>query len=191
MRRFTIITIRSIASLALAALALPFLWTLASGDYFMTVTGESMKPTYQVGDVLVVQRPVGDELTHVGQPVVVSAPGGSVDQYVHRVHELVDGGAILKGDGNEVQDPVPVTQEKVLGTPRYVLAGGIATLFHLSGLWAVRGIVGAVFLIALFIPTRSKRTRGDQGAAEQQEPADRVATCAAVSERELAVHGVK
>ena len=157
--RALILTLRTIASLALVALAVPFLWATVSGDYYMTVTGVSMKPTYQVGDVLVVQQPTGEELSRVGEPVIVSfTPGNREEQYVHRVHELVPEGAVLKGDGNEVVDPVPVTQDQVLGTPRWVLQGGLATLFRVSESWAARGLVGAVFLVALFVPSRG-RTR--------------------------------
>lgn len=158
--RITILTIRAAASLLLVALAAPFLWSAVTGDYFMTVTGGSMRPTYEVGDVLVVQGPVGDELRSTGAPVIVSpVPGDRSDQYVHRVVELVDEGAILKGDGNEINDPFLVTQEQVLGTPRLALQGTWATLFLLSGLWAVRLIVGAVFLIALFVPSRGRGAR--------------------------------
>ncbi len=158
--RITILFMRTIASFALAALAVPFLWSTVSGDYYMTVTGVSMRPTYELGDVLVVQQAQGDELQTVGAPVIVSfIPGERTDQYVHRVHEITPEGAILKGDGNEIVDPAPVTQEQVLGTPRIVLQGNVATLFRLSELWAVRLIVGAFFLIALFIPSRPRGRR--------------------------------
>lgn len=171
--RIPILILRTIASLALAALAIPFLWTAVSGDYYMTVTGVSMRPTYEVGDVLVVRAPAGDELAKVGSPVIVSfVPGERTDQYVHRVHELVEGGAILKGDGNELVDPIAVSQDQVLGTPRLVLQGTWATLFRSSELWAVRLLVGAVFLIVLFIPSRGKRAkREDVPADDHREPA--------------------
>ncbi|WP_217134933.1 S24 family peptidase [Leucobacter chinensis] len=165
--RSTIVILRTLSSLALVLLALPFLWATASGDYYMTVTGKSMKPTYEVGDVLVVQQAAGNELETVGQPVVVSfAAGDKSDQYVHRVHEITEDGAILKGDGNDTVDPLPVTQEQVLGTPRFVLAGELGTLFRLSELWAVRLIVGAVFLIALFVPSGGKKKRAEQQIEE-------------------------
>lgn len=172
--RITILLMRTIASLALAALAVPFLWSTVSGDYYMTVTGVSMRPTYEVGDVLVVQQPQGDELQAAGAPVIVSfVPGERTDQYVHRVHELTPEGAILKGDGNEIVDPAPVTQEQVLGTPRVVLQGDVATLFRLSELWGVRLIVGAFFLIALFIPSRPRARRGVEPEPEPEPEPER------------------
>ncbi|WP_396453174.1 S24 family peptidase [Leucobacter aridicollis] len=160
--RSIILTLRTLSSIALVALAVPFLWAAVSGDYYMTVTGVSMRPTYEVGDVLVVQAPAGDELATPGTPVVVSfAAGDTSDQYVHRVETVTEDGAILKGDGNDISDPLPVTQEQVLGTPRFALQGTWATLFRVSELWAVRLIVGAVFLIALFAPSRRRVRQAD------------------------------
>ncbi|GAA2832208.1 signal peptidase I [Leucobacter komagatae] len=165
--RSIILTLRTLSSIALVALAVPFLWATVSGDYYMTVTGVSMQPTYEVGDVLVVQAPKGDELQTPGKPVVVSfSAGDTSDQYVHRVETVTEDGAILKGDGNEVSDPLPVTQEQVLGTPRFALQGTWATLFRMSELWAVRLIVGAVFLIALFVPSKRKDRSATAGPAE-------------------------
>lgn len=173
--RSIILTLRTLSSIALVALAVPFLWATVSGDYYMTVTGVSMQPTYEVGDVLVVQAPKGDELRTPGQPVVVSfAAGDTSDQYIHRVETVTDAGAILKGDGNELSDPLPVTQEQVLGTPRLALQGSWATLFRVSELWAVRLIVGAVFLIALFVPSKRK-DRSVQTSSNAAPTADKQA----------------
>lgn len=186
--RSIILTLRTLSSIALVALAVPFLWATVSGDYYMTVTGVSMQPTYEVGDVLVVQAPKGDELQAPGKPVVVSfSAGDTSDQYVHRVETVTDDGAILKGDGNEVSDPLPVTQEQVLGTPRFALQGTWATLFRMSELWAVRLIVGAVFLIALFVPSKRKNRSAQAGPAEAAAvPADESIGDATAAEHSLA-----
>lgn len=146
--------------LMLLVFAFPFVWEKVTGDYFMTVTGGSMRPTYQVGDVLVVQPPTGKDLSRVGQPVVVAfTPGDRSTQYVHRVHELVRGGALLKGDGNEIVDPAPVTEEQVLGTPRLAIAGIGAAIFHITQSWVARGVVAVLLLAVLFLPAASRRTR--------------------------------
>lgn len=163
--------VRTLGALLLIALALPLAWRLVSGDYYMQVTGVSMSPTYRIGDVLVVQKPHGDELTHPGQIVVVAGPatgtGVESGQYVHRVHRVTDHGTWLKGDGNERMDPQPMTQDRVKGTPRLVLADWWGTLFSWTQSWAGRLGVGAVALTALLAPLR--RNEGDAG---HQEPAE-------------------
>jgi len=137
----------------LVAFATPFVWQVATGDSFMVVNGVSMEPTYVVGDVLVVQDPTGHDL-EVGQPVVVEfVPGDRATQYVHRVHETTPEGATLKGDNNEIADPVTVTEEHVVGTPRAVLSGTVATAYLVSQSWGARVLVGLVVLALAFAPT--------------------------------------
>lgn len=145
-----VIASRVIAVLALLFLVVPFAWEKITGDYFMTVTGVSMEPTYAVGDVLSVQRPDGSELREVGRIVVVSFTPGDLDaQYVHRVHRVeADGIATLKGDNNDTADPTPVGSDQVMGSPRFALQGWFATLFHFIQSWGGRGILIAVALAA-------------------------------------------
>lgn len=138
----------------LVVFAAPFVWQVTTGDTFMSVTGVSMEPTYRVGDVLVVQDPTGHDLAVVGQPVVVEfTPGDAGTQYVHRVHEITADGAVLKGDNNEVPDPVAVTEQDVVGTPRTVLAGDLGTLYRVSQSWGARGVVGLLVLGLALLPT--------------------------------------
>jgi signal peptidase I len=142
----------------LAVLAAPFVWQVVTGDTFMSVTGTSMEPTYHVGDVLVVQDPAGHELEVVGQPVVVEfTPGDPTTQYVHRVLETTDAGAVLKGDGNDVADPSPITAEHVVGTPRTVLAGDLGTLYRVTQSWGTRGVVALLVIGLALLPTRPRR----------------------------------
>lgn len=135
---------RVLGSLVLLALALPLAWRLASGDSYLRVTGTSMRPTYGVGDVLVVQRPAGDELTRVGQVVVVAfGPDAGGAPYVHRVEATAEDGAWLRGDGNDRRDPQPVRQDAVLGTPRLALTGWAGAAFT-----ATQSVGGRVVLVA-------------------------------------------
>lgn len=155
-----VISARIVAVLAIIVLALPFAWEKISNDYFMTVTGISMKPTYQVGDVLVVQERTGKELERIGQPVVVAfTPGDKTTQYVHRIVANDDDGATLKGDNNSTADPNKITAAQVMGTPRTVLTGMSAKAYHLSQFWVTRGVVAVLVIVALFLPVRS-RTAG-------------------------------
>jgi signal peptidase I len=143
----------------LAVLAAPFVWQVTTGDTFMSVTGVSMEPTYRVGDVLVVQDPTGHDLEVVGQPVVVEfTPGDASTQYVHRVHEVTAEGVVLKGDNNEVADPVTVSEEHVVGTPRAVLAGDLGTLYRVSQSWGARGLVALLVIGLALLPTGPRET---------------------------------
>ncbi|WP_343847700.1 signal peptidase I [Microbacterium phyllosphaerae] len=161
-----------LAALTLAALAAPFVWQFATGDYYMTVTGESMRPTYEVGDVLVVQEPTGNELTTPGAIVVVAfTPGDKSTQYVHRVLEPSADGAILKGDNNDTPDPNPITEDQVMGTPRLVLAGDAAVVYRATQHPLIRFPLAAVALILLVVPLRRRRKETDTTAAVTS-PAD-------------------
>ncbi|MEV7973210.1 S26 family signal peptidase [Cellulomonas sp. NPDC089187] len=153
---------RSLAVLVLVVMAFPLGWSLLTGDFYMTVTGVSMTPTYQRGDVLVVQRPDGQELRRTGEVVVISAsrPDGPGPRYVHRVVEpLSDGSAWLQGDGNAARDPLPVSPDSVVGTPRMVLTGIAARiLLFTESLWG-RIALGAIALALLFAPRATARAR--------------------------------
>lgn len=184
--KFVLWTARIVAVIALLVLAAPFGWEKTTGDYLMTVTGESMRPTYEIGDVLVVQKPTGTELSTADQIVVVSfTPGNKAEQYVHRVHEITDRGTILKGDGNKVADPSPVQENQVMGTPRAVLSGPAAIVFHLTQNLFGRIALVALALPALFLTTRDK-PRGRRRAAETTSDDAAAAAPAAADEPTLA-----
>jgi signal peptidase I len=148
---------RTAAVVVLAVLALPLIWEKSTGDYYMTVTGSSMVPTYHRGDVLVVQKPTGDDLQTVGQPVIVSKKAGDrTQQYVHRVHELSASGAVLKGDGNEDVDPGFVTQDLVMGTPRVAMTDGLAAAYRFTQSWGGRIVIAILLLPAFIVPARRR-----------------------------------
>lgn len=170
----TRVILRSIAVLLLALLVLPFAWTTASGDRFVTVSSGSMAPTFQVGDVLSVQRPTGHELRHVGEIVVASLDLGSDrSEYVHRVEALTKDGAWLRGDANASRDPQPITQDQVVGTPRFALSGPTAGAFtYLQGIEG-RLTVSALALVLFFIPVKRRprpepRTDGAETGSEER-----------------------
>lgn len=168
--------LRGNAALLLVVLVAPFGWALATGDTVMTVTSGSMEPTYRVGDVIAVREAVGDELREVGAVVVVSF--GSADRdarYVHRVDEVLDDGAWLRGDNNAGRDPQPVTQAQVEGTPRFALTGIAADAFTTSQTPVGRAGLAVAALVLLFVP-RSRVTSAPHHAgrrARRSGPAHR------------------
>ncbi|WIE70321.1 signal peptidase I [Curtobacterium sp. MCLR17_054] len=148
---------RTIGILLLALLALPLTWKLVTGDVYVTVIGHSMEPTYQVGDVLVVQQPTGTELRHRGQVVVVRlGNGANSPEYVHRVRTPTATGAWLKGDNNPDRDPTLVRQDHVIGTPRIALTGLTGHLFTILQTWPARALLAITGLLLLLTPLRRR-----------------------------------
>lgn len=175
------IVCRALGALLVVALALPLGWRLVTGDTYLTVTSTSMVPTYEVGDVLVVQEPTGDDLSQVGQPVVVSFGDGDttgVSSYIHRVVEVFpDGRATLRGDNNDSDDPNPVRQDQVIGTPRWHVGGTAATVFHASETLAGRVVlVAAAGVLLWWAPGRladRRRAVPRHRSAEDVQPVAR------------------
>ncbi|MGM0590054.1 MAG: signal peptidase I [Halobacteriota archaeon] len=103
----------AVTMLLLAVVGVPVLGHPVSVAY---VTSDSMEPTLQTHDVVLVQEA---ETPQVGDIVAFwSTQRGS---YVtHRVVAVEDGGLITKGDANDVRDQEtgepPVAQSQVLGT---------------------------------------------------------------------------
>ncbi|WP_217616837.1 S24 family peptidase [Cellulomonas sp. GbtcB1] len=163
---------RALALVLLAVLAAPMLWKAVSGDFYMTVQGRSMTPTYRIGDVLVVQDAVGDELSRPGTVVVVALAadaGRDASMYVHRVVEpLDDGTAWLQGDGNAGRDPRPIAQQAVIGTPRTALTGPAGQAFAASQSALGRVVLGGTALALLIIPVRRTRASTESARPEPE-----------------------
>ncbi|HVP24191.1 MAG TPA: signal peptidase I [Conexivisphaerales archaeon] len=88
------------------------------GNYFQVVfpvQGISMRPTIVDGDLAIVQ-PVNVSTLHVGDIVVYR--DGLID-VIHRVIRIQGNGTgtvlTVKGDNNPMPDPVPVTQQILVG----------------------------------------------------------------------------
>lgn len=165
------IAAKIIALTTLILITAPWAWQMITGDYFMKVTGTSMEPTYNVGDTLVVQKPTGHDLTHVGQIVVVSfEPGDQQHQYVHRVHTINERGALLQGDNNADVDPGYVTEKLVMGTPRYHLAGALSQAYQLSQTWPIRLLAAAIIIPGLALRIRPQRRTANPNETAPQAP---------------------
>ncbi|ACZ23302.1 Peptidase S24-like protein [Sanguibacter keddieii DSM 10542] len=185
-RTLTLVVLRTVSVVLLLVLVAPFAWRAVTGDTFMNVTSDSMRPVYEVGDVLSVRPAEGDELTEVGTLVVVAfgTAGGGNARYVHRVDEVLeDGTAWLRGDNNSDRDPQPVSQDQVEGTPRLALTGAAAEAFTFAQSITGRAIIVAGALIFLFIPVPRRKSQ-DAGPREKDDATDGVARHALPSDPE-------
>lgn len=149
--RSILIGARVLVYAALIAASVPFFWQLATGGTSMVVTGSSMQPTYERGDVLFAKKtdtPAAG-FWRASEIVVVSFSASAPDQnrYVHRVHRVLpDGRAVLKGDDNVEEDVSPVTPEQVVGIPIAALHGPAATAYLFS-----QGPIGRLLLFSVGI----------------------------------------
>ena len=77
-------------------------YALSTDTPVVAVFSESMVPTYQKGDMIIV---IGVEDVEVGDIIVYDSPQRPYP-IIHRVHEIKDNGEIItKGDNNPTIDP--------------------------------------------------------------------------------------
>ncbi|WP_182113067.1 MULTISPECIES: S26 family signal peptidase [unclassified Actinotalea] len=129
------------------------------------VSGDSMLPTYQTGD-LVVSRcgPV-----EVGDVMVYRPDGFGGSRIIHRVIGGDAAGWELQGDNNDWVDPFEPAGEEVLGTAVLHLphVGGIASIFLSPLTWvSVLVIAGA----SLLWPSKDDPPDGGAGDAADAAP---------------------
>lgn len=134
---------------ALLAVLLYFLWpaSLGGGTSLVIVSGESMEPTYESGDLVLARKgspQVGDVIVYAPQDL-----GGA--QVVHRI---IDGDAEsgwkLQGDNNDFVDPFYPAGAEVRGIVHlHVPNAGVVTMWLLNPLlWC--GVILVAMVIALW-----------------------------------------
>ena len=159
------------ASLAFVA-AVIVLWAftlrpqaLGGPAVFVAVRGSSMLPTYEHGDLVVVQAAAAYK---VGDVVAYRVPAGQIGAGRIVIHRIVDGdathGFTLQGDHNTAPDPWHPKQADMVGIATFRLSGAgrlIALVQQpviLAGL--ASAIVVTVFLARPAGPTtRTRRVR--------------------------------
>jgi signal peptidase I len=163
--------VRKAATLTLIAAAI-VVWALTlrpqvlgGPAVFVAVRGSSMLPTYEHGDLVVVQSAAAFE---VGDVVAYRVPAGEVGAGKIVIHRIVDGdaanGFTLKGDHNTAPDPWHPKRADMVGIATFRLsnAGRLIGLLQqpliLAGL--ASAIVVTVFLARPARPTtRTRRVR--------------------------------
>ncbi len=166
-RRWVPGTLSAALTAGIVALTI-LLWpsSLGGATTWVTVTGASMEPTYDLGD-LVLARSTGAPA--VGDVVVFTVPDGTAagTLVIHRiVDRRTDGSWVTQGDNRDTADQWRVRDEHVVGTPvlRIPRAGGLAG----SGT-PVALILGIAVALVLW-PRRDEVGPPDRDPAPRAEP---------------------
>lgn len=154
MIRTTLIIGRAAIWAFLIAVSVPFFWQLTTNGTTLVVTGESMRPTYELGDVVFLNRVTDPphDFWKTGDIVAVAfiASEPEDNRYIHRVERILDDGrAVLKGDGNPEEDVSPVDLDQVVGTPALVLHAPYADAYVYSQTWWGRIVIFGSGILAL------------------------------------------
>ena len=126
-----------------------------SPDYeAQVVRSESMKPSLNMGDVVIV-GPVEGQLKP-GDIISYEQKGALI---IHRVIEVKDGNIQTKGDANESADPWLVSISDVKGIFQFKVPylGFLSSFVRTSVGWGVLVILPAVVLIGYFVRDMFKR----------------------------------
>lgn len=142
---------------------------------FYVVSSNSMVPTLEVNDVLVVRDGGSWNALKVGDVIVFDRPDGEDRVIVHRIVEIddrPDGERIVrtKGDANPASIPgtdYPIREENYIGSVVYVMPGaGIITKVISP---PVNYIIIAVILVILFF-SKWGRKKDIDGATPPADP---------------------
>jgi signal peptidase I len=133
--------------------------TLGGPAAYLVVRGDSMLPTYETGDLLVLRRSGGYV---VGDVVAYQVPDGELGEGHVVVHRIVGGDAtsgwVMEGDNNPAPDPWTPRDADIVGTPWVALpqAGRFVSWLHQPIILA--GLAAAV-VVALVISRPPSRSR--------------------------------
>lgn len=154
-------------SFAVAAAVLLWPASLGGCTQLIVVSGHSMEPTYNTGDLVVArcgEPAVGD--------VVVYQPEGLNGHVIHRV---VGGdgtaGWLMQGDNNDWMDPFTPTDDEVVGIAQFHLPriGLVTTALASPFVWASLLVIA----IALFLwPRGEDDDESDETGSDETEAAD-------------------
>lgn len=118
---------------------------LGGSTGYIAVTGDSMVPALNDGDLTIVRRQDSYEVGDVVAFVVPDADAGEPPKVVHRIIGLTDTGFVTKGDGNAGPDTWHPREADVVGAVRlhvpligrFLAASSARLFFALLGLLGV------------------------------------------------------
>lgn len=129
-----------------------YLWPapLGGATRMVVVSGTSMEPTYELGDVVVARR---GGAPSVGEVVVFEVPSGvgAGKLVIHRVvGQRDDGTFVTQGDNRETADEFRVGAEHVVGRPvAHLPRAGLLVGLLRQG-WVLAVIVGMIVMLVLW-----------------------------------------
>ena len=124
----------------------------------IAVSGNSMLPTFQSGDFLIVKK---EDSYAVGDIVVYSIAADEVGAGRRVVHRIVGGdadGFELKGDNNTSIDPWRPTQEQIIGQVWFRIPSLAALLVHLRNPVVLAIAIGFMSLAIVLSPSSLRST---------------------------------
>jgi signal peptidase len=134
-----------------------YLWPARFGGAtrLVIVSGSSMEPGYELGDV-VVARSAGT--SSVGDVVVFEVPDGEAEGMlvIHRIVGLdADGAFVTQGDNRDTPDQWQLTDDDVVGEPLLHVPKAGLVIAYLRQWWVVAIVLG---LLAMFLlwPTNDR-----------------------------------
>jgi signal peptidase I len=138
-----------VISLVIAGLAFVYF----SPDYNMyIVRSESMKPSINMGDVIVTGPLAGLFSQQIKPGVIVSYQTGE-SLITHRVLSLDGETLLIKGDAVEDPDPQPVVMSQVKGLYLFKIPklGYVSAFIHTKPGWFLAIVLPAIALLSLII----------------------------------------
>jgi signal peptidase I len=132
---------------------------------FVAVRGSSMLPTYEHGDLVVVQSAATYK---VGDVVAYRVPAGDIGAGKIVIHRIVDGdatrGFTLQGDHNTAPDPWHPRQADMVGIATFRLSGAGRLIALVQQPAILAGLASAIVVTVLLArpagpTTRTRRVR--------------------------------
>lgn len=147
---------------------LVFLWPakLGGSTRLVIVSGHSMEPTYDFGDI-VIARDGGR--TDVGDVVVFEVPDGTAKGMlvIHRIIAVDDDGFfVTQGDNRDTADQWQLADDNIVGQPLlHVPKGGQAVWFLRQ--WTVLAVLIGLLTVVILWPSRAEHEDSDLNGNER------------------------
>lgn len=138
-------------TLAIVGLSL-YLWPARFGGStrLVIVSGESMEPTYDLGDLVVARDGTQPD---VGDVVVFAVPEGEAEGMlvIHRVLDVdSDGFFVTQGDNRDTPDQWKLTGDDIVGEPLLHIPKGALAIRFLQQWWVLMILVSLLVVVVLW-----------------------------------------